>query len=122
MILDYRRLGKQRLEAKTILDILLNRTDKKGWRNHPAVLMWRGYEETLKDYYNYMVFEWVQRGYNNTMKFEEVDLSKVHHPYWLTTEFCNAHKSNLLRKNKEYYSQFNWNVPDDLPYIWPTKG
>jgi len=42
--LDYRRLGKQRLEAKTILNILLNETTKAGWRNHPAVLMWSSHE------------------------------------------------------------------------------
>ena len=32
--LDYRRLGKQRVEAKQILNVLLNRTETKGWRNH----------------------------------------------------------------------------------------
>ena len=38
--LDYRRLGKQRVEAKQILNVLLNRTETKGWRNHPITKMW----------------------------------------------------------------------------------
>ena len=42
--LDYKRLGKQRVEAKQILNILLGETTKTGWRNHPSVLMWYGYE------------------------------------------------------------------------------
>lgn len=55
--LDYRRLGKQRVEAKQILNVLSPDYDKKGWRNHPAVLMWKGYEESLKYYYNLCVYE-----------------------------------------------------------------
>ena len=36
-ILDTQRLGKQRVEAVQIANILLDQTDSKGWRNHPAV-------------------------------------------------------------------------------------
>ena len=57
--LDYKRLGKQRVEAKQILNILLDRTETKGWRNHPAVLMWVGYENALKIYYNMILDEWI---------------------------------------------------------------
>ena len=45
--LDSRRLGKQRVEAHQILNILLNRTKTKGWRNHPAVKMWKGHVNAL---------------------------------------------------------------------------
>ena len=47
-LLDYRRLGKQRVEAHQILNVLLDRTQTKGWRNHPIVRMWEGYEDALK--------------------------------------------------------------------------
>ena len=40
--LDYRRLGKQRIEAFQILRCLEGLTS--GWKNHPAVKMWRGHE------------------------------------------------------------------------------
>jgi hypothetical protein len=33
-ILDYRRLGKQRVEARQILNALQGKS--KGWANHPA--------------------------------------------------------------------------------------
>lgn len=40
--LDGKRLFKQLLEGKQILDVLVN--NKKSWSNHPAVNQWRGYE------------------------------------------------------------------------------
>ena len=51
-VLDWRRLGKQRVEAHQILNVLLERTDTKGWRNHPITKMWKGYEDALKLYFN----------------------------------------------------------------------
>ena len=54
--LDYRRLGKQRVEAMQILKALGN--PSYGWQNHPAVKMWRGYEEALKFYMNMCILEW----------------------------------------------------------------
>ena len=42
-VLDYRRLGKQRVESHQILNVLLDRTQTKGWRNHPIVRMWEDY-------------------------------------------------------------------------------
>ena len=116
--LDYKRLGKQRVEAKQIIDILSSDIQSR-WRNHPAVKMWNGYENSLKSYYNYTIIEWVGRGYNNSMKLFSMTEETI--PPWLTEEFCNAHRSNLLRKHPIYYSQFGWNVPNDLPYIWPVK-
>ena len=43
-VLDYRRLGKQRVETYQVLNVLLERTHTKGWRNHPFTRMWSGYE------------------------------------------------------------------------------
>ncbi len=39
-VLDNKRLGKQRVEVLQILNVLTDST-RKGWRNHPAVAMWR---------------------------------------------------------------------------------
>lgn len=121
-ILDYKRLGKQRVEAKQILNILLGRTTSTAWVNHPAVKMWKGYENTLKYYYNCILEEWIKRGYNNTMCFEEV-YNPIIYPAWFNNdEVFSSHRSNLLRKNKEYYSQFKWIESDDLLYIWPINN
>lgn len=119
--LDSRRLGKQRVEAHQILNILLNRTKTKGWRNHPAVKMWKGHSNALKLYFNKAVEEWISRGYQNNMKLEEIR-GKIIFPKWIgDEEFHSAHRSNLLRKDEKYYSQFGWKELPDLPYIWPDN-
>jgi hypothetical protein len=119
--LDYKRLGKQRVEAFQILNILLNRTERKAWKNHPAVLMWKGYENALKLYLNKSIKLWISRGYKNTMNLEKIE-GKIILPKWLgNKKFHDSHKSNLLRKNPEHYFEFNKEVPDNLNYIWPTK-
>ena len=66
--LDYKRLGKQRVEAKQILNALEPDYDKKGWKTHPATMRWKGYEDCLKYYANCMITEWKKRGYNNIME------------------------------------------------------
>lgn len=119
-VLDRQRLGKQRVEAFQTLNILLNRTQTKGWRNHPAVKMWKGYENALKLYFNKAVKLWISKGYRNTMKLEIID-GKIILPKWFgDNKFHASHRSNLLRKDKEHYSQFSWEESDDLEYFWPT--
>ncbi|HEY6540057.1 MAG TPA: MSMEG_6728 family protein [Ktedonobacteraceae bacterium] len=122
-ILDYRRLGKQRIEAFQIHNIITQPDYVGRWAHHPAVKMWRGYENALKLYVNVMIAEWVRRGYRNTMLYYPVDreADEILLPWWLGDPlFHDSHKSNLLRKFPAYYSQFHWDVPDDLPYVWPV--
>jgi len=38
-VLDYRRLGKQRVETWQLIRAINGET--RGWRNHPAAVMWR---------------------------------------------------------------------------------
>ena len=117
--LDYRRLGKQRVETFQVLNILLERTPTKGWRNHPVTLMWTGYESALQLYQNITIREWVNRGYKNNMQYEEIDPGTVIMPDWFgNEEFHRSHRSNLLRKDFEYYSQY-FDEPNDLEYYWP---
>ena len=119
--LDYRRLGKQRVEAHQILNILLKRTKTKGWRNHPAVKMWKGHVNALKLYFNEAVKEWTSRGYQNNMKLETIR-GKIVFPKWFgNRKFHSSHKGNLLRKYKQHYSQFNWKESPNLEYVWPTS-
>ena len=117
-ILDYRRLGKQRVEAMQILNILLNRTERPGWRNHPIVRMWEGYAPALQLYHNMCIDEWIKQGYNNNMK-HEVITEPIIYPDWLGNEkFHSSHRANLIRKDYGYYSQFNWKENSELPYVW----
>lgn len=125
--LDYRRLGKQRVEA---WQIYLAITQKNySWKTHPIVKMWKGYEEVLLRYGYTICIEWISRGYKDTMAIRFLNEMKVFHshidiiknPKWLGNEkFHASHRSNLLRKDKEYYSQFGWKEKDNLPYVWIT--
>lgn len=125
-ILDYKRLGKQRVEAKIILDILVGNTRNSRWRNHPAVLMWRTYDIALTLYYNISIIEWTKRGYKNNMQTLKIPNShNIIMPYWFGhKEFHLAHQSNLLRKNYQYYIKYfkatnQLPIPTDMPYYWP---
>ena len=126
-ILDYRRLGKQRVEAIQILNILLGQTNSKAWQNHPAVKMWKGYEVyLLKVYLREMLDEWENRGYKNNKSEEHytrllklVKDKKIKEPDWFCENFFLSHKSNLIRKNKKYYEKIFIHVVDNLPYMWP---
>lgn len=120
--LDSRRLGKQRVEALQILRVL--RGESLGWRNHPAVLMWHGYEDALGLYLNAMITEWERRGYANTMgRYPMPEGEEIEMPAWLGDVALHAsHRSNLLRKNPAYYGPFGWSEPPDLPYYWPVQA
>lgn len=119
-VLDYKRLGKQRVETFQVLNVLLGRTETRGWRNHPVTRMWTGYENALKRYQNITITEWINRGYNNNMSFETIDEHDTIMPHWFGNEkFHQSHRSNLLRKNYEYYIQFFEEDPT-LEYYWPV--
>ena len=119
-ILDYKRLGKQRVETFQVLNILLGRTSTKGWVNHPVTKMWRGYESALQTYQNFTIQEWIKRGYKNNMPFESI-LVETKMPPWIGDERLHrSHRSNLLRKDWEYYSVY-FNEDPSLPYFWPTE-
>jgi hypothetical protein len=123
MLLDYRRTGKQRVEAKQILRAL--RGETKGWVNHPATRMWKGYEGALIQYGITACRVWLMCGYKDTMLpyFREMsdEYPDISMPFWFGDEaFHESHRSNLIRKKPEYYRRFWPDTPDDLPYYWPV--
>ena len=121
--LDYRRLGKQRVETKQILYALLGVS--KGWRNHPATMMWDGHIRFLCLYGIAMCDEWIARGYVDNTRPVFIHALQQHtgtKPKWLGNEdFHRSHQSNLIRKMPEHYGPLFPGVPNNLPYIWPTK-
>lgn len=128
-VLDWRRLGKQRVETMQIMTSLLSGLGESGWQNHPAVKMWRGYEWMLLQYQDAICTEWKRRGYIDTCWFKTRDffVERTNRtlpdkkPPWLgDKDFHISHQSNLVRKAPEHYRQYYPDVPDDLPYIWPV--
>ena len=115
-VLDDRRLGKQRVECMQILNTLMH---GGGWENHPAVNMWRGYEEALSQYMRAIILEWVTRGYeNNIIIPQEVKNYKM--PPWWGGSIHKTHRQALLAKDYHYYSRFWWNLEPNLNYFWPV--
>ena len=121
--LDNKRLGKQRVEAYQIISAITGRTRKdgkpyKGWVNHPCSVMWRDYVNALKLYYNDCIDVWKERGFKNTMEYELIEGEFVL-PNWLGNEkFHSSHRANLLRKDENFYSQFEWGENPEDPYLW----
>lgn len=121
--LDSKRLGKQRVEAFQILNAIMGRPRKdgrpyKGWLNHPCSVMWKDYVPALQMYYNECVEVWVERGFKNTMQYEEY-VGDIVLPDWIGFEqFHSSHRANLLRKDLTYYSEHNWTENPDDPYLW----
>lgn len=120
--LDMRRLGKQRVEAKQIINCLEDE-NSKGWKNHPAVKMWKGYVPALKHYYNIIVSEWIGQGYKNTLKFYDINIDDVEMPWWIDNEdFHRSHQASLVRKNKEHYEYIFADLSNEYlerGYVWP---
>ena len=126
--LDYKRLGKQRVEALQIHNIVSGKRTYGGWINHPIVKMWRGFPNLLAYYHNVMIKEWINRGYKNNMELlpENITCScpcvDNETPSWLgNNRLHSSHRSNLLRKDPDFYGQYGWSEPSDLDYVWEVK-
>lgn len=135
--LDVARLGKQRIEATQILEILTGRAilpinldsivsfDLRygPWARHPAILMWKNHVEWLKLYLACAIGEWESRGYQNNIVVPPYDTSLQPRPKWLGYEpFHLSHRSNLMRKAPGLYRKYWDREPIDLPYFWPTHN
>ena len=122
-VLDYKRLGKQRVEAFQILNVLTGVQKSKGWHNHPAVTMWKGYESALVMYHNLCIVEWKSRGYKNNMALRLDVKEEVEMPWWFGNENLHrSHRARLIEKNTEFYEPlflgdkgFNFGK-----YFWPV--
>lgn len=138
--LDKSRLGNQVWrEGITLI--------RGGWKNHPACKMWVGHEYHLGLYLLAGWQVLLERGkeYVELKKCIEAEMAKhkdTGAPSWMgDAAFHASHRSNLLRKVaeaeakanltgkeknlkralflKEWYGQFGWTEPNNLPYVWP---
>ena len=115
--LDYKRLGKQRVEGYQIWRTLKGITH--GWKNHPAVKMWEGYTCALALYTNTMIMVWKWRGYRNNMKLLPHCKDPPFPPWWGWEPLISSHRASLNRKDSFY--AFIPSEYDKYGYIWPSK-
>jgi hypothetical protein len=166
-VLDDKRLFKQVVECKQILQTLEKKRLRKEWNtsgempaityqkfyddgskipweNHPAVLMWEGYEGALKYYQLLMFKEWARRRWNFNIyteaarqkepdavmfivsSFDELE------PHWLGDERLHkSHRAMLFWKDPQKYYSFGKYYIDLMghdyereakpEYYWPVK-
>jgi len=120
-VLDRQRLGKQRVEVFQIIQSLT--VAGYGWKNHPAVRMWKGHVPSLALYGISICQEWRERGYRDSMmeRIAPFTQGNTDPPEWVDwPSLVLSHRSNLIRKYPERYRQFWPGIPDDLPYVWPV--
>lgn len=116
-MLDYRRLGKQRVEARQLIETILG--IKSGWANHPAAHMWQYHVSALMRYHDVCIREWVRRGYVNTMPMFNPRVYEL--PPWFGDEqFHTTHRAALLHKDPAFYQKYDWKEEPKLAYLWPV--
>jgi hypothetical protein len=155
--LDDKRLQKQLVECYQILLVLTelnpdgDHRDPGGWRNHPAVAMWRGYEHTLIAYTDAITAELQRRpkrdGSPRSIKtwgkvvntyLRAKDLGRIRDidltPGWLGDERLHrSHQLGLFRKAPHLYQHYSTAVelwdsewptigPNTYFYWWPDRG
>ena len=135
--LDVKRLGKQRVEVIQVVRGLVQ--PDYAWKNHPAVLMWKGHEEALGRYGFVCCEVWTELGFEDTcaatiaedLRTFGVETVRTQAqlaesgalPPWLGDEAVHlSHRSALVRKDPEHYRVMFPDVADDLPYVWPVRS
>ena len=129
-MLDSKRLNKQILECYQILNVLSGKSPTGGWRNHPAVLMWKGYERGLWQYVQAMIQEARERGIRT--ENNEANLNKLKDQCWniwgnnkpsfwddtvKLMRVITTHKASLFNKDPFYYMKFQYALSS--PYNKP---
>ena len=136
--LDLKRLGKQRVEVIQIVRALT--VPGYAWSSHPAVLMWKGYEEALGRYGLTSCEVWTERGFGDSCaatiiadlraygvadirSYAELRAADALPPWLFDEALQRSHRSSLLRKDPEHYGPlFPPDTPRDLDYVWPVRS
>ena len=121
-ILDDKRLNKQIVEAFQVY------TGRVPNLNHPACLMWEKYKPFLRQYIHACCREYSLRfgkQHSVDMELSRVPVIDAPRPWWFRNNlFHHTHKVNLLRKNREFYKDFeSFTISyGDEPegYYWPV--
>jgi hypothetical protein len=134
VVLDNKRLNKQLLEGRQIYSILSENRTTGGWVNHPAVKMWRNYENALFVYLENIMLECVFRGISTEKNWSAITnmhdnnwdrgSNVIMPPWWGDERVHQSHRYNLYKKDPEWYHMFVNEKPvsccERCSYVWPT--
>lgn len=124
MALSKRHLNNQINEAKIILDAL---EGAKAWRNHPAILQYRGYTGWLIAYQSCLRYYYKGTYVKNTCYDCEVvlrnclaaeRLCESLTPPFHTKEYFDQMKRRLYTKDPDYYRQWEHLGKSDENWYW----
>ncbi|MCS6770148.1 MAG: pyrimidine dimer DNA glycosylase [Candidatus Caldarchaeum sp.] len=114
--LDSLRLGKQRVEAKQVLNVILRRVGLikdglRGWLNHPIVLMYyndgKPYVDDVVGMFEACVQEWRGRGNQSLINLSDIQPLLVKVEKTSGTPITHIHEIEyrriLLMKNPAHY-------------------
>lgn len=135
--LDSKRLNKQLLEGRQIYGILSAGKTTGAWVNHPAVKMWRSYDNGLYAYLYEIKEECVRRGIQTKKNWEAIEEmhewnwnrggNVVMPPWWRDERVHLSHRQNLYAKDPIAYYHFHESASqpkshccDKCNYFWPT--
>lgn len=141
-VLDTKRLVKQLLEGRQIMSVLAGEQNGNGWKNHPAVRMFEGYEKALYAYLKAIKNEMQTRGYKWEKNWEVIeDLYSRHfknetqgYPLWMRDpetwkRVMITHRGRLWEKDPAHYAHYEGEghifmdyvcCPGKCTYYWPT--
>lgn len=132
--LDSKRLNKQLLEGRQIYGILSSGKRTGAWVNHPAVKMWRCYDNGLYEYLRVVKDECDHRGIQTKKNWDAIEEMHENNwnrggnivmpPWWGDERVHESHRNNLYVKDSDYYSDFESahrvTCCDKCNYFWPT--
>jgi len=137
--LDNRRLNKQLLEGRQIYQIISSNRTSGAWVNHPAVKMWRNYDNALYLYLTAIKNECIARGISVEKNWTAIEQmhdanwfrgNGIVMPPWLgDMRVHNSHRQNLYLKDMWFYADFWYegtkqkvSCCEKCNYFWPVAG
>jgi len=133
--LDNKRLNKQLLEGRQLLNINASGRTKGAWVNHPAAKMVRGYEGWFYDYLKAMKRECNKRGIETTNNWNAINDIREHANVWNDEgtplrwgdqRVHDSHQANLYRKDPIHYFDFRDTINKPCCsrclYYWPVSN
>ena len=100
-ILDKKRLHKQVVECKQIMNALEGKTN--AWVNHPAVLQYKNDIEWLKRYMMCLI-SYREGDMQNAIKYSYH--ANLYTPEWHSNEYYIQMRRRLYTKDSNYYKYF----------------
>jgi hypothetical protein len=92
------------------------------WVRHPASLMWRGHHYQLCNYAMYCAHA-IDMPIDKFVRYRDKlpESASTELPTWFDDDrIHSSHRSNLLRKYPDYYSDCDWVEKPTSNYYWPV--